>query len=212
MRTVGTDRSHVFMLDHHLQRLTSSAQSLLQSAGARRQCASVEDVSKFVLPLMAGCAHRFAQREKSLGREAFGSNKQLRLTVLLVDKFVGDDGVVDTYVHCERLPSPSAPPIELLAVATQRENATAKDARWGIKAAELLKGNSRAASGGMRSHSFEDLLLCGAALGELLEGGSSNFFTISSEGTVSTAERGISLIISSISISSLSLLLVRWCA
>lgn len=157
MRTVR-ERTLVFDLTHHLERLSTSLSGLGHSFD---RAALFEQVRE--------------RTRAALGGAAFPAQSEARITVSVP---VEGAHAGEVHVMAEVLPAPAAGPVDVRVVAENRTNAVVKDTLWAMQ---------RPAPG----EGFDDILLVDHSTGQVLEGGSSNFFAVTAAGGLQTAKEGV---------------------
>lgn len=173
MRTVNKTR--VYLLSFHLQRLATSARSIMMNDVCEHNKATVIDTStiqpRFLSVIQAGLR---AYQES--GVHCAGS-KEARLTVLVY----WEQESFKIAAHISPLGKPPICPVTIKVVSAVRTNAQVKDSSW---------VRERAALESQQTEDIEELIMCDPVQGHLLEGLSSNFFVYINK-HIQTAEKEV---------------------
>lgn len=175
-RTV--QHSLVFKLSSHIQRLATSA-NLMVDADTRAADHLSADIPLFhsdvLRPLVVDSMQAAVQQ---LRRQPSAHDCEVKLTLLLT---WDSSGAPDLYCHAEPLPSRPKPPVKLQVKGMPRVNAKAKDSEW-VRQRKAWESSKPAG--------VNEVLLV-TPEGQLLEGLTSNFFVLDSQGAVVTADEGV---------------------
>eukprot|EP00878_Enallax_costatus_P014182 GHUV01014834.1.p1 GENE.GHUV01014834.1~~GHUV01014834.1.p1 ORF type:complete len:311 (+),score=57.25 GHUV01014834.1:151-1083(+) len=177
-RTLNGDL--VFMLSSHVQRLATSA-NLMVDADIRSNDHLSADTPLFhsdsLRPLVITC---MKEATRGLKEQLAGNTHgfEAKLTLLLT---WSSDGTPDLWCHAEPLlPRPNKP-VKVLVKGMPRVNAKAKDSEW-VRQRQTLEAAKPA--------DVNEVILVSHD-GALTEGLTSNFFVLSDQGEVVTAQEGV---------------------